>query len=224
MQPVTIWKYWHLKSNPIRSKTYKMKILLSFLMLSFISCGQENNKSNNESTREQMTDTVKHNGLSAKDTLLRAAPPADSTAQILNERLKTVFDGKLHILTDKEAKWNKEDLDFIILPARKKDPLFPIIAKGDFNWDGKEDYVALVSDVTNSIYRVAIFLNSGKVIVWKEDVKGAGIETYKSPDLKNLSGNKIVLKGNGILVQWFESSSYVIYWNGMEFTREWTGD
>src|SRR5687768_4752946 len=112
-----------------------MKTLIYFVLIFAVSCTGTNDKQKSESLNEQVVTKDSVNNVVTKDT---SVLPAESRYILdnLENRLKNEFDGKLHVLTDKEAKWNKEDLDFIILPARKKDPMFPIIAKGDFNWDG----------------------------------------------------------------------------------------
>lgn len=198
-----------------------MKYLLVSLIIFSFSCGEHTSVSENANNSKDSlpTDSM---GLTNATNVTHE----DSLTASLNNQLKTLFDGKFQLLTDEHAQWNKKDMDSIILPARQRDPYYPIIAKGDFNWDGKLDVAAIVKDTQNTIFRVAILLNSNKAILWPQDVKGAGIEKYVSPDAKKLKGkgNQVVLEGDGILVQSFKTTSYVIYWNGKEFDRAWTGD
>lgn len=184
------------------------------------ACTEKNKKTNSEST-------LLNRYISSRqtDSLLVAKRTLDTSAlAFIAEKIDGHFNGALHVLTDEEAKWNEEDFKMIILPARKRDANFPIFARGNYNWNDRKDYAAIVTNDSNSLRRIVIILDSTEVIYLKLDLTGAGIETYKTRDIENIMGNQIRLKGDGILVQWFESSSYILYWSGQEFLKEWTGD
>jgi hypothetical protein len=200
-----------------------MRFIILIIALTLLSCGQN-------SAKEK--DTVPHND-SLKATTDSSKSTADQTVVDqkstplkidLNEQLKAKFSNQWHIVNDSDAKWPRDEFDYFIAPKRKTDPDYPYIATGDFNADGKPDHAALVTDDTKTKYQIAILLSSDNIVFWKEDIDLTAISTLPKTELTGIDDKKAKMEGDGINVEYFEKSSFVLYWNGAAFKRIWTGD
>jgi len=205
-----------------------MKFLIFIAAVSLLSCGQNYTKEKEEVSK---TDTIK----TAVDTattkpLVKEEPPVYTAPdeEAVNELLKAKFENKWHVLNDKEAKWMKDAFDYFIVPKRKEQPNYPYITKGDFNGDGKADLAAVVTDSTRSIYQVAIILGPDNIKFWDEDIMvDAALSTVPKSTIEGMDGEKtkkVKLKADGIVVEYFEQSSFVLYWDKTSFIRIQTSD
>lgn len=109
----------------------------------------------------------------------------------------------------------------------------PFYLRGDFDGDGKPDYVVLIKSKNQN--GVAICRSGSQVAV----VLGAGIEFHKMKDLRFDAwqvyskspveqgvgeGRPPRLLGEAILLTWEDSASALIYWNGRRFGWYQQGD
>ncbi len=201
-----------------------MRILLFMATVWLLSCGQKNSKKK---------ETVK------TDTLIKAADTATHQAQVpvgytapdeavVNVALVAKFGNQWHVLNDQEAHWMKDAFDYFIVPKRKTEPNYPYITKGDFNADGKPDMAAVISDSTKSKYRIAILIDTSKILFWEEDIMDdAAISTIPKSDIDGMDGEKtkkVKMKGDGINVEYFEKAAFVLYWDRSVFKRIQTAD
>jgi hypothetical protein len=203
-----------------------MRLIIFTTAFALLSCGQKSDKGKEKSLPDDtiniMTDTVKTNRQDSsivKDNLSTADLTDEAT---INNLLKTKFADKWHVLTDKEAGWDKNIYDNNIAGKKKKDPNFPYITKGDFNGDGKIDYAAIVTDNGHTENKIAIIAGAGHIVIWGDDYVGNGtLETIYNTDLKGVDndGNEkqVKMKGDGIKVIMFDVGGYTIYWNGSSY-------
>lgn len=142
----------------------------------------------------------------------------------MNKILQSKFSGQWRIVNDSIAQWPKDEFDYFIAGKRKENPDYPYIASGDYNVDSKADYAVLIVNDKKDKYRIAILLDTANVIIWNDDVQGAAISTNPKEDIGSIDGKVAKLKGEAINVEFFEKSSWVLYWNGSSFKKIWTGD
>lgn len=205
-----------------------MRILIFMATVSLLSCKQNPSNIKTELPKDDVASTVVD---TAKTTAVgNEKPPTyiapDETA--VNEAMKAGYGNKWHVLNDREAGWQKDAFDYFIAPQRKENPNYPYIAKGDYNADGKEDMAAIVTDSLNVNYQIAILLGADNILLWKEDViGGVAISTVSKSKIQGMSEErtkKILMKGDGINVEYFEKASFVLYWDKSSFKRIQTGD
>jgi hypothetical protein len=201
-----------------------MRLLISVIVFTFFSCGQsaDKEKKSQEDPLAIKTDTTTVVN-SSKDTISEMKKTTELETQV-NTILQTKLPNQWRVVNDSISNWPKDVFDYFIAGKRKENPDYPYIAKGDFNVDGKADYAALVVNDKRDKYRVAIVLDSTKVIIWNDDVQGAAISTNPKEDIGSIDGKVAKLKGEGINVEFFEKSSWVLYWTGSSFKKIWTGD
>ena len=82
----------------------------------------------------------------------------------------------------------------------------------------------VVNTANNDEHRIAILLDITKIIIWNDDVRGAAINTNPKEAVGGIDGKVAKMKSEGINVEFFEKSSWVLYWNGSAFKKIWTGD
>lgn len=195
-----------------------MRILLFVMTVVILSCGQG-------STKEKSSpgDSVKNR----PDTVSTASDTIQKTTALemqIGEILKKKYGNVWQVVNDKQAQWPKDMFDYFIAGKRKLDPDYPYIAKGDFNADGKYDLAALVVNDKKDKYRIAIMADSANIVFWEDDVQGAAITAHPKEDVGGIDGKIIKMKSEGINVEFFEKSSWVLYWNESSFKKIWTGD
>ena len=201
--------------------------VMPFLLL-LAACGTKK-----ETGKENLTpgDSL----VAAADTVNADHPSADGTnvtatalAMEINGLLRSKFGGTLVVLNDSLANWPKDEFDYFIASKRKEQPDYPYIAKGDFNGDGQEDAAALVKDTAKGKYQVAVIfgapLDPNRILFWTEDIDVCALSTYPKGPLEGMNSGKVNMKGDGIGIEYYEKSSFVLYWNGSAFKRAWTGD
>ena len=211
-----------------------MQRLIIISAFALLSCGQNNTKDKDKeiaAKKDSVTasiDSSKKTGLTIttpKDSLVLTNVPDETR---VNELLRSRPGRKWHVLTDKQAAWDKQDFEYYLTAGRKKDPNYPFIIKGDFNGDNKMDYAALVTN--DKIYydalvtRVAILPAEGSIVLIDENSfnktvltavpKSSLIEGYDGPTGAN---KKVKLKVDAIDVNNHDGGGYYIYWNGTEF-------
>lgn len=208
-----------------------MRFLIFISGILLLSCGQKSSKGKTAPAKEDSTkkavDTVK------PIPVVKAETPSYSTPDegALNDALSAKYGTKWHVVNDKEAKWIKDAFDYFIIPKRKELPNYPYITKGDFNADSKTDMAAIVTDSTKSSYQIAIILGPDNIKFWDEDIAvDAALTTTSKSEVVTMKGEntekvkKIKMKSDGINVEYFEQSSFVLYWDKASFKRIQIGD
>lgn len=197
------------------------------LLFLLAACGTKNDPGKETVTPGDSlaaADTVSTNQQSLDVTAITTTPLAKEINGLLQEK----FGGTLLLLNDSLANWPKDEFDYFIAPKRKEQPDYPYIAKGDFNGDGKEDAAALVKDTAKGKYQVAVFfgapLDPHRILFWTEDIDVCALSTYPKGPLEGIETGKVNMKGDGIGIEYYEKSSFVLYWSGSSFKRAWTGD
>lgn len=194
------------------------------LLVLLISCSE-----NKSSTTDKVvnTDTLPVHTKPVNDTLNVTSNPATSIQTILKEKNMPDW----HVISDADAKWPKDKFDYFIAPKRKDNPEYPYITSGDFNADGKNDFAALITDSGNSKNQLLIILDRNgekKLYFWLEDIlEGAAISTTPKGETEGMESEKtkkVKLKGDAINVEYFETASFLVYWNGNGFNRLQIGD
>jgi hypothetical protein len=198
-----------------------MRYLPLLCLLFVIACNNQSGTKN-----EATSDTV-----TKKDTTVTdiTPPPAvsDPTVQLLENMLVQQGLNDWHVVNDSTAGWPKDEFDYFIAPKRKTEPLYPYIAKSDFDADGNPDMAALVKSKNNQfMILIARNYHSDKAVLdqWKEDIDLCALSVFPKGDLDGIKGEKVKLKSDAIGVEYFEKSSFVVYWDGKKFKRVWTGD
>ncbi|MGQ0740561.1 MAG: hypothetical protein ACT4OJ_16045 [Bacteroidota bacterium] len=209
-----------------------MRILICFFMLLTIGCGQGSSDKKEPATGDSVkpaSDSLSNSNGGSKnvsDSMPRTTPTAAETA--INGLLKEKFGETLLVVNDKTANWPKDVFDYFIAPQRKEYPDYPYIANGDFNGDGQQDAAVLVKTEGKSEYQVAIIfgspLDKHRISFWKEDIDLCAVAAYPKGELEGIEAGKVKMKGDGINVHYYETASFVIYWDGKGFKRVYTSD
>lgn len=200
-----------------------MRIPVFLLALVLFSCGQgpADKKKNDADSAGKVTDTTDSRDFTIKDV---------GESIRFNSILRQKGSGQWHVVTDQESGWTKDVMDYFVVNERKNDPEFPYIAKGDYDCDGIRDIAALVTDSSNSKSMIVFLLKEGKEMRWwTEDVKGGAIANLPKTEVTGFGEDideekKVKMPCDGVNVVWFESASYVVYWNGSKFDRIGTSD
>ncbi len=208
-----------------------MKKLFFGLCVVLVSCGQQKQSV----TEVKLSDTVNEEDSfdppgPVNPDKHAAAVISTSLRDSVNLALSGQFKNQWHVVTDPEAHWMRDQFDYFIASKRDSLPDYPYIATGDFNGDGRQDLAAVVTGEVKNAYRIIILPDGGKPYVWEEDVlENAAISKEPKADLRAMDvngnpGKNISMKGDGILVEYFEQASFVIYWNGKKFVKVQQGD
>ena len=193
-----------------------MRFYILLLPIILFSCGE-----NAEKKETIATDSITANKTITK---VETTPSITKREVQVNAFLQSKLPGQWVMVNDEIAKWPKDVFDYFIAAKRKADHDYPYLALGDFNVDGKRDYAMLVTSYDRTKYRIAIALDTSKIIIWDDDVQGAAINTHPKEDLGSIDGKKAKLKGEAINVEFFEKSAWVLYWDGKTFQKIWTAD
>lgn len=199
-----------------------MKTAAFFIMAFLLSCG-----SRQSAPDRSASDTTSH--LQEKDSLTGPAVTSmTGKARQVNQWLRAAGADSLELTTDTVAAWPKDVFDYFIAAKRAKDPDYPYIATGDFNGDGLTDHAALVKHTGKPVYEIAVIsgdsTDKNRIRSWKEDIDICAISLYPKGELAGMDQPPVKMRGDGINVEYYEKASFVIYWDGKEFRRTYTGD
>ncbi len=184
-----------------------------------LSCGQNSSSDNKTKIPADTNQQV-----------VSESPPAYATPDegMVNASLSALYGNKWRVMNDKDARWMKDAFDYFIIPRRKENANYPYIAKGDYNADGKADIAAIVTDSLKRNFQIAIILGTDNIIFWKEDISNdAAISNVPKSEIDGMDGEKtkkVKMKSDGINVEYFESASFVLYWDKSSLKRIQTGD
>ncbi len=202
-----------------------MKLLSIILMVSLLACGHH--------TSDKQVDK-KDSSAIITDSLPPAGNITDSIAaptqlaSTISGLLKNKYSEEWILVNDFMANWPKDEFDYFIAPKRKTEPDYPYIATGDFNGDGQEDAAVLAVKSGTKEYQVFIISDytsaTPSFYSWKEDIDVTALSRYPKGELDGINGEKIKMEGDGIGIEYYEKSSFVLYWTGNKFKRVWTGD
>ena len=205
-----------------------MKFLTAIFLLILVSCGNKSEKKETTSRNDSVgtvTDTgsVKDQVTTNTDTVPKMTVLAEEVDRLLKSK-----SSEWVLVTDATANWPKDNFDYFITPTRKKNPDYPYIASADFDGDQKRDAAALVNQPGTKNYSIAIIRDmlstNPTIYYWKDDIDVAAVSIFPKGDLDGTEGEHVKLKNNAIGIEYFETSSFVIYWDGSGWKRVWTGD
>lgn len=164
---------------------------------------------------------------SHKDTVSAVHAPSyqpTSTERQLNAVLQRKFNGKWIVVNDTMVKWPADVFGYFIAGKRAADPDYPYIVTADFDANDKKDMAVIVTDSVMKRGRIAIISDTENVTFWEDDVFGAAISVQPKSAIGDIYGKTVKMMADGINVEFFEKSSFVLYWNGKTFKKAWTGD
>jgi hypothetical protein len=147
----------------------------------------------------------------------------DSAMEIMANNIPPGWD----IVNDSIAKWAPDQFSYFIQPRRKKEPGYPYFIKANLDGNGETDLAALIHHRDKHEFAIAILRNYNThptLNWWKTDIDLCAVSVYPKGKLDGMEGEHIDMKSDGIGIEYFETSSFVLYWNGKEFKRVWTGD
>lgn len=213
-----------------------MRLLLFSLIIFATACNQKKDKAKTEPIKDSADSAVTVERTKAPETTAAepVAPGNPTTAEenAVNAALSERYGDEWRVLNDKSASWMKDAFDYFIVPKRKEYPNYPYITMGDFNADGKPDTAAVIRNDTRTEFQIAILTGTKDLIFWKEDIlDDAAIHTLVKPgQIEGMDGDniekikKVKTKGDGIVVDYFEKASFVLYWDKGRFKRIQTSD
>lgn len=210
------------------TKTFLMRVSV-FLILSIflLSC---KDKKNTRTKVSGPTDTIsrKSDSNTVRKTQPIAAVYSTPGEAEINTRLSVFFGAEWHVVNDKEATWMKDAFDYFIVPRRKTEPTYPYISFGDYTGDGLKDTAALVTDSAKTNYAVAILSAKVKPFLWTEDITDdAAISNMQKATVAVMDGEKtksVKLKSDAVNIEYFETASFLIYFEKGKYKRLQTGD
>ncbi len=165
-----------------------MRLSVCLIVIIFFSCGQSADKGKISPTDSLVTKPDSTTVVSSsKDTISEMQKPTELEMEV-NTILQTKIPNQWRVVNDSISNWPKDVFDYFIAGKRKENPDYPYIAKGDYNVDGKADYAALVVNDKRDKYRIAILLDTTKVVIWEDDVQGAAISTNPKEDIGSIDG------------------------------------
>ena len=137
--------------------------------------------------------------------------------------LKNKVGSDWRLETIQDAFSDPYDLE-LIKKIRKTDSNFPFTAFGDFDNDGSQDIALKI--YKNGISNLIIYNPQiDKIFWWDESVKGAAIKRVDSSEIDSFDGSQpFNMQSDGLMVEYFEISTYFIFWNGNEFNKISTSD
>lgn len=208
-----------------------MKLLTAIFLLILVSCGNKSEKKETTS-RNDTTGTVNDKSSVKDQVTTNTNTDTVPKLTILGKEVDRILKSKSSewvLVTDATANWPKDNFDYFIAPKRKKrDFDYPYIASSDFDGDRKRDAAALVNQPGTKNYAVMIIRDmlstNPTIYYWKDDIDVAAVSIFPKGDLDGIGGEHIKLNNNAIGIEYFETSSFVIYWDGSGWKRVWTGD
>jgi hypothetical protein len=197
----------------------------SLLILLFLaSCANHDNVSKKDPADTTGTGKI-------ADSLPPALTDSILPTSTLQQQVSSILNAHMNewvLASDSNTSWQKDEFDYFVVPKRKTDPDYPYLAKGDYDADGKVDVAALVKKRSGPQFELLIISDYQSAAphfsTYKEDIDLCAITTYPRETLTGINGEKVKMKGDGIGVEYFEKSSFVVYWNGKGYKRVWTGD
>lgn len=196
----------------------RLLILFCFILLACNS-GNDKNIITDFDSSGLSTDTLANQV--NRDTLGFTATPLEIKVRSLLEKN---YNDEWIVVNDTISKWPKDMFDYFIAGKRKSDLNYPYIVTADLDANGKTDIAALVTNKDRSIAKIAIINDDSLIKFWEDDVRGAAISVHPKADIGDIYGNTARMVSEGINVEFFEKSSFVLYWNGKSFKKAWTGD
>ncbi len=138
-----------------------------------------------------------------------------------NDLARINFGPNYRVANDNDFDYDDYTLKNLIFPKRAKNPYFPYLVVGDFNWDSKPDLaIYMINDNDLSDHIVVVFhdgedkpYNLGKLILW------GGLDMMPKKTVKtDWESYTLKMKGDGIVVFKFESASRLLYWDGRKYS------
>lgn len=221
-------------------KTLALCTLLAFC----ISCdsGTKNKNDNHADTLVKGKETATGIQDTSED-MTKAEDPHTNTETNGSATTKTLLPSKLYkyVTTNLKGwevisrdKWLKDDFRKVIDPENKLVYEKEVVAKADFNGDGKEDCVAFMINKTQEVQLVAFHQGDDgyEVIKISDEGKmegqgalGTGISIQPAGEVKTLDPDKpLVLENAGFNYGIYGKSSKVMYYKDGKYTEAFTGD
>ena len=143
----------------------------------------------------------------------------------MNAALVSQYGDKYRVATDKDLTWTKYDLDTFIMPNRKTFKHYPYIVIGDFDGDKVSDLAALVRNSENNYLRLAVLWGGKDKLTFYDGQLCWAISFVPANEWKSRwERASVTLPADAILVECYEKSSWLLYWNGRSFQQYWMTD
>jgi len=149
----------------------------------------------------------------------------DDLVADVNTALSDKYGTAYHVVTDMDINWDKYDLDNFVKPGRKKSEYYPYVVKGDFDGDGTSDLAAVVKNTANGMVQLAIVWGGDKGIQFYNGQICPVISLVTPKEFKShWQSTPLNLRTDAILVECYEKSAWILYWNGYSFQQYWLSD
>jgi hypothetical protein len=143
----------------------------------------------------------------------------------INAKLASTHNSKYRVVTDIDKNWSKYDFDNIISPERNKFQYFPYIVKGDFNGDGISDLAAQIKNIENNFERLVFIFGGNNETKFYDGQLCSGISFIPANEWKShWEKGSLKLNADAIIVSCFESSAWILYWDGNSLKEYWMSD
>ncbi|MDO8680540.1 MAG: hypothetical protein Q7R30_18645 [Acidobacteriota bacterium] len=146
----------------------------------------------------------------------RAIP--DLAADVLTA-LAGASQGRYRLATDQDRKWDQYSFDNFVKPNRAKVEHYPFIARGDFDGDNLPDLAAEVLSLDDTRTRMALVWGNGTVSFYDGQMCSAIASVPPQEWKSHWESAPLTLTTDAILVACFESSAWLLYWDGQSFRQ-----
>jgi hypothetical protein len=142
----------------------------------------------------------------------------------VNAALAAQFGAKYRVVTDKDRGWDAYSFEHFVLPNRKTFEYYPYIVKGDFDGDRVADLAAEVINTENNYHRLAFVWGDGRLTFYDGQLCSA-ISFLPANEWKShWEATAVHLAADAIMVECFEKSAWILYWDGHAFQQYWMSD
>jgi hypothetical protein len=143
----------------------------------------------------------------------------------INTILANKYGSKYRVIMDDDINWDKYDLENFVVPGRKKFEYYPYIVKGDFNGNGISDLAAIVKNTENNYTRLVIIWGGTNKIKFYDGQLCSAISFIPANEWKShWEQGTVNLYADAILVECYEKSSWILYWDGYQIQQYWMSD
>lgn len=143
----------------------------------------------------------------------------------VNAVLANQYGAKYRVVADKDRGWDKYEFEHFVLPNRKTFEYYPYIVKGDFDGDKVADLAAEVVNTENNYHRLAFVWGGDKRLTFYDGQLCSAISFLPANEWKShWEAVAVHLEADAILVECYEKSAWILYWDGRAFQQYWMSD